>query len=206
MAIDCLRGETKDQHPNDFMEWISRHPFENGQKKNSNHSSDQHSIVYPVGRDIEWCLDFILQKFNVKSSNVGGIGFCWGVWALTKACAMGIKFKCGVGFHPSLKFEDVAHKMDQIDMTKSAAQSTPLLFLVAGNDAENLKPPNGEVAQIISSSVHGDEKCENKQPNCVEFPEMIHGWVSRGDSSVLKVMEDAETALNMASGFLKDWM
>lgn len=97
--------------------------------------------------------------------------------------------------------------MDHVKMTRLAAERTPFLFCVAGNDLDNLKPPDGEVAQIISSSKHGGAGVEEKHlPKCVEFPEQSHGWVSRGDTSVEKVKEDAEEALRMAADFLRYWM
>ena len=125
---------------------------------------------------------------------------------MTKACAMGRKFKCGVGFHPSIKLEDMAFGMDSVSMTKIAADSTPLLYCVAGNDMDNLKPPDGEVAQIISSSKHNAGGLKSQDPKCVVFPQMTHGWVSRGDTTVENVRDDAEKALKLASDFLADWM
>ncbi|KAL7544029.1 hypothetical protein ACHAXR_013452 [Thalassiosira sp. AJA248-18] len=199
VAIDCFRGETKDKHLNDFLDWTRKHPFEDAHNEHT-------TTVYPVSKDIGWCYDFLSLQFGVDPSNVGAIGFCWGVWALTKACAMGINFKCGVGFHPSLKFEDMAFGMDQLSMAKLASERAPLLFCVAGNDLDNLKPPDGDVAQIISSSNHNADGLNNQQPQCVEFPDMLHGWVSRGDTSIERVRDDAEKALNIASKFLDDWM
>lgn len=200
MALDCFRGETKDDHSDDFLDWTRRHPYI---QTNTEHLAN--ICVHPVGKDIECCFEFLSLKFGIDSSNVGAIGFCWGVWAMTKACAMGVNFKCGVGFHPSLKFEDVAFGMDQLSLAKLAADRTPLLFCVAGNDLDNLKPPDGEVARIISSSSKHNAGGSN-QPQCVEFPDMMHGWVSRGDTSIERVREDAEKALQMASNFLAHWM
>lgn len=201
VALDCFRGETKDKHPNDFFDWTRRHPFEAIQNNEQTATN-----IHPVSQDIEWCFEFLSKQFGVDSSNVGAIGFCWGVWAMTKACAMGVNFKCGVGFHPSLKFEDVAFSMDQLEMAKCASEKAPLLFCVAGNDLDNLKPPEGEVARIIASSKHNDGGLNKRQPTCVVFPDMLHGWVSRGVTSQEKVKEDAERALSMASEFLRDWM
>ena len=110
-----------------------------------------------------------------------------------------------LGFHPSIKLEDV-HRQDHVAMTKDAAKHTPLLYCVARNDMENLKPPDGEVANIIASSKHGEGLHEKQQPKCVEFPEMMHGWVSRGDTSTDNVKRDAEKALEIASEFLAHWM
>lgn len=204
VAIDSFRGETKDKHPDDFLDWTRGHPYEYEEDDQNNGSGTR--TKYPVSKDIGWCFEFLSDKFAVDSSNVGAIGFCWGVWAMTKACSMGINFNCGVGFHPSLKFEDNAFGMDQLKMARLASERTPLLFCVAGNDLDNLKPPHGEVSKIISSSKHNAEELNKQQPKCVEFPEMLHGWVSRGDTSIEKVRDDAEKALKMASDFLSDWM
>lgn len=198
VAIDCFRGVTKDDHPNDFLDWIRGHPFDA--------AGNEQSKAYPVRKDIDWCFEFLSEKYGVDSSNVGAIGFCWGVWALTKACAAGVRFKCGVGFHPSIKLEDMAFGSDHTVMAKSAAETSPLLYLVAGNDMDNLKPPNGEVATFISSCKHNADELKRATPKCVEFPEQIHGWVSRGDTSVESVKRDAEKALKMATDFLDDWM
>ena len=207
VALDTFRGETKDGHLDDFIAWTSRHPYEVTSSHNSDETTtdgDKTNNIYPVSKDIDTALDFLVQKHNIDPSMASAIGFCWGVWAVTKACAMG-KFKCGVGFHPTLKFEDI-HGGDQITMTKTASEKSPLLFCVAGNDMDNLKPPNGEVYQIISSSNHESTRNNDDKPRCVEFPDMVHGWVSRGDTSIDRVKEDAEAALNMACVFLYNWM
>ena len=207
VALDTFRGETKDDHLDDFIAWTSRHPYEEVTSSTSDETTtdgENKTSIYPVSKDIDTALDFLVEKYNVDPSCLSAIGFCWGVWAVTKACAMG-KFKCGVGFHPTLKFEDI-HGGDQITMTKTAAEKSPLFFCVAGNDMDNLKPPNGEVYQIISSSKHETTRNNDDKPRCVEFPDMVHGWVSRGDTSIDKVKEDAEAALNMACVFLYNWM
>jgi len=205
VAMDCFRGETKDKHLNDFVDWIRRHPFEDDQS-----IKGENVMVHPVRKDIDLCFEFLSVQFGVDSSNVGAIGFCWGVWAMTKACAMGINFKCGVGFHPSLVIEDMAFEMDHRNIARLAAERMPLLLCVAGNDHDNLKPPDGEVARMISSSKHSNDGAEGvgtkQQPKCVDFPDQKHGWVSRGDTSIEKVREDADKALKMSTEFLLDWL
>mmetsp|Transcript_31326 Transcript_31326/g.53495 ORF Transcript_31326/g.53495 Transcript_31326/m.53495 type:complete len:173 (+) Transcript_31326:275-793(+) len=163
-------------HTTDALDWLRKHPFDDGQ--GSIHKDG--ATFHTVAKDIGWCFEFLSEKFGVDSSNVGAIGFCWGVWAFTKACAMGIHFKCGVGFHPSLTVEERAFGMDHVNMAKLASERTPLLYCVAGNDPDNLKPPGGEVAQMLSSSNHNAENLKKQQPKCVEFPDQAHGWVSGG--------------------------
>ena len=198
VAIDCFRGETKDDHLDDFPNWIKKHPYDISDAQKA--AND----IHPVKNDIKWCFEFLSDQFGIDKSNVGAIGFCWGVWAMTKAISSGISFKCGLGFHPSIKIEDM-HDGDQVSMAKTASKKAPMFYCVAGNDPDNIKP-GGEVAQIISSSKHNVEELKRQQPKCIEFPDMIHGWVSRGDTSKENVKNDAEKALQLGTEFLADWM
>ena len=205
VALDTFRGETKDMHLNDLKEWLGSHPFERG---DSTSSEDDKMTIFPVKEDIESCFEFLLNTYNISSSSVGCVGFCWGVWALAKACEMKL-FSVGVGFHPSIKIESMVFGGDQEAIVNKAAEHAPLLFCVAGNDLDNLKPSqDGSLAQIIASSKHKDTSSEDCKgtPRCVEFSEMLHGWVSRGNTSIEKVKEDAEAALNLSVDFLRYWM
>ncbi len=47
---------------------------------------------------------------------------------------------------------------------------------------------------------------EDQLPRCVEFPEMMHGWVSREDTNLEAVRKDAEDALKIAANFFRAWM
>eukprot|EP00985_Skeletonema_marinoi_P033269 scaffold40890_cov146-Skeletonema_marinoi.AAC.1 len=188
-------------HLDDFKEWLGSHPFE---RDISESAKDDKSAVYPVKEDIESCFEFLLDTYNINSSDVGVAGFCWGVWAMTKACEMKL-FRCAVGFHPSIKIESMVFGGDQEAITKKAADNAPILLCVAGNDLDNLKPSQGgALANIIAKSKTKDTGDNDKAaPRCVEFPEMMHGWVSRGDTSIEKVKEDAEAALNLSVDFLR---
>ena len=197
VAIDCFRGETMDDHPADFLDWVKKHPYDIDAQKATND-------IHPVKNDVEWCFEYLSQQFGIDKSNVGAIGFCWGVWAMTKAISSGVPFKCGLGFHPSIKLEDM-HGGDQVSMARIASQKAPLFYCVSGNDPDNIKP-GGEVAQIISLSKHNTEELKKQQPQCVDFPGTIHGWVSRGDTSDENVKRDAEKALTLGKDFLADWM
>mmetsp|Transcript_4526 Transcript_4526/g.6610 ORF Transcript_4526/g.6610 Transcript_4526/m.6610 type:complete len:289 (+) Transcript_4526:92-958(+) len=204
VALDTFRGETKDDHLLDFKEWLECHPFERGVAEDNGTSA----IVYPVKGDIESCFEFLMNTYNIHPTNVGAVGFCWGTWALTRACAMKL-FSCGVGFHPSIRIESDVFGGDQQAIMKEAAANAPILFFVAGNDLDNLKPSkDGALARRIalSSNVKEAKEGDKGAPRCIEFPDMMHGWVSRGDTSIKKVEEDAEAALNLAVDFLKHWM
>lgn len=210
VALDTFRGQTKDNHMEDFVEWLRWHPFESDVDSAIEKEENRSAIIYPVKDDIVSCFEFLAETYKIKSSDVGAVGFCWGVWAMTKACEMNL-FRCGVGFHPSIKIESMVFGGDQEAIVRNAADNAPLLFCVAGNDLDNLKPSKGgELAQIImasSKSRHASSSDDHKAaPRCVEFPEMIHGWVSRGDTRIDKVREDASASLNLAVDFFRHWM
>ena len=205
VAIDTFRGETKAHHTDDFVEWIKCHPF----MVDDGDNDAAAKTIFPVKKDIESCFTFLLETHGINSSNIGAIGFCWGVWALVKSCEMNL-FQCGVGFHPSIKLESTIFGGNQEAVVTVAAKNTPLLLCVAGNDLDNLKPSKGgALAQIIWSSGSQHPRAGHNDwawPRCVEFEDMIHGWVSRGDTSIDNVKEEAESALVMAIDFIRHWM
>jgi dienelactone hydrolase len=120
---------------------------------------------------------------------VGSIGFCWGVWAFCKASSQGVALKCGVGCHPSTRLEGMFGG-NEVDMI--SATNMPSLFLSASDDPETLKE-GGEIAGILAS----------KGGSVDTYPDMKHGFVSRGDLSDANVKRDVEDALNKAIAFLK---
>ena len=189
-----------DDHPDDFWEWTSRYPYD-AQEKGSD-AYKEHEELHPIKKDIEITMHHLKTEYGIDQSKVSAVGFCWGVWPVTKACSLGL-FKCGVGFHPSLQFED-KFGGDMLEMVKSATDQVPLLYCVSGNDPDYLKK-GGSVAVLLEESKHTLND-ESTRPRCVDFPEMKHGWVSRGDTTVQKVRDDAEEALTLATDFLRHWM
>ena len=128
-----------------------------------------------------------LKSYGVSS--IGVIGFCWGAWALTKASAIGISdLKCGVGIHPSIKIESWIFEGEEETLVNDVTM--PILLLPAGNDVDNVKS-HGSIVSIL----------KKKGGSCKEFPEMIHGWVTRGNYEDLSVRRDAYQALNDALEF-----
>lgn len=140
-----------------------------------------------VGPDFKKMMDHLSGK---GATSVGSIGFCWGVWALCKASAEGVPLKCGVGPHPSTKLEGFAFKADEGAMM--AKVNMPVLLMPASNDPDNVKP-GGEFTKVL----------ESKGGSCVPFPDMTHGWASRGDVKDPKVKRDVEEVMKLAIDFFK---
>ena len=127
-----------------------------------------------------------LQELAVE--RVAGVGFCWGGWVLCKASSFGLPFQCGASAHPSTKIERSVFKGDEEALAR--AVKMPLLLLPAGNDPPELKEA-GAVAQAL------------QQGRSVEFPEMKHGWVTRGDLGEPAVQRDAELAMGLIMDHLR---
>ena len=119
--------------------------------------------------------------------SLGCVGFCFGGWAVAQCLALeSSPFSAGVGIHPSLNVEDL-HRRSVADLAKRVGK-TPLLLLPAGNDKREVKP--GGVAVRILAESRGVDESEIS----VEFPDQIHGFVSRGEPS-----EDQKRAIDKST-------
>eukprot|EP00941_MAST-03F_sp_MAST-3F-sp1_P003855 g3855.t1 len=123
--------------------------------------------------------------------NVASLGFCWGGWVVCHLSAAG-KISAGASCHPSTRVAHLLYNEVELELVKSVR--CPMLLCPAGNDPDNVKK-GGEVVMAIRNS---GQKCET-----VEFPEMMHGWVPRGDAKDAKVARDVNKALDLVSNFFK---
>jgi dienelactone hydrolase len=126
-------------------------------------------------------------------TRIGCVGFCFGGHVAFLASQMD-SFSCGIAAHSSLK----AMKMHGSSEVKAAlAVKCPQMILQAGNDPENTKP-GGEVHQALSSLPFG--------ASCVveEFPDMLHGWMTRGDLTQENVVRDVGLGMARIMAFLED--
>lgn len=123
-------------------------------------------------------------------TSIGIVGFCWGAYAVVKAAATG-KVAAGCSFHPSTS---VAHRFyDEEEVAIASAVKAPIMFNTAGNDPDNLRE-GGAVVEAVRSAAGQD--CVT-----VDFPDMKHGWVSRGDASDAAIARDVEKALKGGFAF-----
>jgi dienelactone hydrolase len=132
---------------------------------------------------------------STGATKIGMIGFCWGSWAIFKAAAEWPDvIACGVNCHPSVRLEEVLFNQSQNELAEKI--NCPMALLAAGNDVPNTKA-GGDFQKIFNRKPFG--------PDCLfqEFPEMEHGWVSRGDDKVPTVKRDVEKALEISYEFLK---
>jgi len=131
-----------------------------------------------------------LEKECGPNVKIGTLGFCWGGWAITRAASLPF-FSCAVGAHPS---PDLQYLQSEGPTTAQLYEQikVPILYLPGSNDPYWLKE-NGSVWAAIKKT--------SPESKCVTFPDMIHGWVNRGDIRVPNVKRDYEKAMEEIKGF-----
>jgi len=135
---------------------------------------------------------------------VGSIGFCWGAWAVAKACQDPTKVQAGVWCHPSCQVARELYE-GETEAELAGALRAPTLVMTGRNDPEIYR--DGSLTGVMArNGVPGE---------AVHFEDMVHGWVTRGAgflgrdwsaTSCLpetdpRVQRDVRRALQLAAGW-----
>lgn len=182
-----FRGEPCDGNqwpPEDwstFFAWVKRFPWEGG-----------------LEVDLDRCVRVLKDRGVTK---MGIMGFCWGSFVVFKGCASG-DFSVGVSPHPShIKIAELLDAGDDFRTLAEGVTCPQLLLPAAGDDA--MYKPGSEMMAILEGKEGIGAAMES-----VEYPEMTHGWVIRGDLNEPAVVRDADDALARATAafdrFLKE--
>ena len=189
---DILRGEIFSKGMN-FYTWIAKYTFD--------------PLI--LG-DMNACIDFLeskdLYSSSSSSASISCIGFCWGAWVVAKILNLSSTCeedyvdnkwkdatKCGIGLHPSTHVENSVFKRNENQMLLDI--KLPFLLLTAGNDKPNLKHGSDVVTHL---ELNGGKS--------IDYPEMVHGWVSRGDLKIENVVRDVNDALSRTTDFLQKYV
>jgi len=124
-------------------------------------------------------------------TKIGIAGFCYGGYIGFKASATG-KVNASVAFHSAHANLGPWVGDEQNKLVENV--KCPQLMLPAGNDDASVKEGGA------------DQKLLSQKPfECVfkDFPDMSHGFVSRGDISDPKVARDVRAAVDLAVSFFK---
>ena len=152
---------------------------------------DPESVI----KDYEFTIDYLLNNNYIgNAERISTLGFCWGgyVSMVLSNDKLNSKYplKSAGSCHPSpivITFfnQTVTNLFENIDK--------PQYIAAAGfGDGPEIKN-GGELAGILASKKIGYE--------FIEFPEMIHGWVPRGDLGDLAVKRDVKGAIEGAVEF-----
>jgi len=122
------------------------------------------------------------------ATSFGAIGTCWGSYMVIRE-SVHDDLKAGVSMHPS--HSPIAGLLGEDEKELLKSVRCPQLFMSAGNDNANVKT-GGLGSEVLGSKLE-----------IVEFPDMVHGWTTRGDMSDGKVDRDVKKAFQTALDFFK---
>jgi len=103
-----------------------------------------------------------------------------------------VNFKAGVSYHPS--HSRICELLEESEEELLKNVKCPQIFMPADGDHAN-NFPNGLGKKVL------DDVLE-----VVTFPDMKHGWVTRGDMSDSKVERDVQKGINLALSFFAKYM
>ena len=119
-------------------------------------------------------------------TSCGAVGFCWGASAVARllsdseAATLPLQIVGGIGFHPSLRGAE--------GKTLVANVNRPLLLAPAGDDPAAVQP-GGELGQSLIGRFGAS--------SVVCFPEMRHGWMTRGPLSDSAIARDYSLGMKL---------
>jgi len=118
-------------------------------------------------------------------------GTCWGSYMVLKLSSY-VVLKAGISLHPSHSGIVVMLGLEEEDLYKDIM--CPQMFMPAQNDHENTK--NGGLAKKVLTD--GLE--------IIEFPDMNHGWSTKGDLSRPEVERDVKKTFNFVLTFFGKYL
>merc|ERR1712179_16702 len=171
---DFFRGESRDVTSPDLGEWLKLQSDWLGHRQ-----SDWVETVLPYARS--------------HGAEIFGVaGTCWGGYMVLRLSSYG-EFKAGASFHPATSYVVETLLKQKLYEILDEVQC-PQLVLTAGEDSENEKP--GGLASRVWNVTPIGPQCEIR-----EFPDMEHGWTTRGDIRQPAVENCARAAFNSLKGF-----
>lgn len=147
--------------------------------------------------DVTAKLDRLLTGvFAQARKSVGFVGFCWGSFAGTLAAAGG-RVRAVAHVHPSHRklLEKVhSYSAEASDALVGRAKAATCM-LTAGNDDPRCKPGGADERLLKAAGV---------PVRLLEFPEMAHGWVIKGDTDDPATARDVQAAVGVLVRFLDE--
>lgn len=135
---------------------------------------------------------YLQEEVGVQS--ISSYGYCWGAYVGAKQSALSTPvIKGHVSFHPSWMAEQLVNGEGALQKMTEAI-SVPQLLCAAGTTS--LVSEGGVVEQILKAKPDIAELS-----NVVNFPDMIHGWVCRGDIEDSATKEAVKKAWHLAINF-----
>jgi len=118
-------------------------------------------------------------------TTIGAIGTCWGSYMVVRMSSHPL-ISAGVSMYPSHSTVIKVMKENEKDILAQIQDGSKQLFLPSAQDHKNVRP--GGIGETVLGS----------RLKIVEFPDMKHGWTTRGDISGEEVKRDVGKAIKRA--------
>ncbi|KAG9410915.1 hypothetical protein AC1031_018942 [Aphanomyces cochlioides] len=107
-----------------------------------------------------------------KLDKIAAMGYCWGAWIVAKYSSVPSNvLVAGIGFHPARRIEDLFHGRGSAAKIAETIL-VPQFFLPGGNDPPYLKSGQEADKTLQARGIPARVR---------DFPQVLHGWVNRGD-------------------------
>jgi len=171
---DFFRGESRDVTAPDLGVWLKEKSVWLGQRQK------------------DW-VEKILPYARAHGAEVfGAVGTCWGGYMVLRLSSYG-EFRAGASFHPATSYVVENLLQEKLYAVLDEVQC-PQLVLTAGEDSPNEKP--GGLASKVWGVMPFGPQCELRV-----YPDMQHGWTTRGDLRITEVDNCARAAFNSLKWF-----
>ncbi|RLN96110.1 hypothetical protein BBJ28_00020818 [Nothophytophthora sp. Chile5] len=133
----------------------------------------KNSFEEKAGAHVADAIAYLHQEVGVET--ISSYGYCWGAYIGAKQSALETPVITGhVSFHPSWMAEFLVHGEGAVEKMAESI-TVPQLLCAAKNDPD-IVSGGGAVEKILKAKTDIAAQSE-----VVDFPDMIHGWVCRGD-------------------------
>jgi len=139
-------------------------------------------------RKLDWENIVLPTAKKHGAHSFGCVGTCWGSYMVVRLSSYP-GMKAGVSMHPS--HTKLSALLGEDEKELLAGVICPQLFMPAKEDSPETKPGG------LGQQVLGDKL------EILEFPDMHHGWTTRGDMSMENMERDVKKAMQAAVDFLK---
>ena len=145
--------------------------------------------------------DIIEPNVRVTGCDVCGVvGFCFGGWIVARSLGLHggqCIFRAGVGIHPAFKIEPLVRGGTSAMALGERTGTKPILLLPAKQD-HDVKASNPVIQDMAKRRGTTPDKIS------IEFPDMPHGWVARGDFLGPQYKQAQEEAIDLTVKFIQE--
>jgi len=167
---------------------------------------------FETGEDLDqlrpWLLKYVWNIFEPKIEaaavhlrnqgvkRIGGVGFCFGSWAVCKASEIVKELICSVHLYPSVHFMENITDGDCVRL--GSRLRSPALFM-PGRMGQKTYGPESDMFQAVQQN-------HRKQAESIPFGDMAHDWVLRGDERRPAVRDAIVTSLHHTAKYLRKFL